>query len=327
MRQLGTLPSAASARRLADYLLTLKIDTRLLPEEGGWGVWVCDEDRLPQARQEWDEFQRNPFDSRFTSAAGAAEMLRQKERRLEAEHQRRTERLQRRMARLGDNRRPLTAVLIAVSVVATLASNMGSSSSPVTRALTIAPYKIENRDDKTWIEWHDLDDLQHGQVWRLVTPIFLHFSIFHILFDMVLFYRLGGEVEARRGPWRLLALVLAIAVPSNLAQYWLGDLRWDGSSLAAHPSSPLFGGMSGVVYGLLGYAWMKVRFDPDLGVYVQPSTVLWLMIWFFLCVSRRFQEFVGPIANMAHGAGLVSGLVYGALPPLACRLWHSLRGD
>jgi GlpG protein len=322
MRQLTTLPTAAAARRLADYLLTLKIDTRLLQEDGGWGVWVCDEDRLPQARQELADFERNPYDPRFASAAGAAEALRQKERRVEAEYQRRDERLRRSWARITGGRRPLTITLIVLCALVSLFSRGGNlPQSPWLNVLFINPIHIEE-DGRSW--WYvRLLAVEHGQVWRLVTPIFIHFGLIHLIFNMTLLYRLGGEVEGRRGPWRLLLLVLAIAVPSNLAQYYLGDIRDDWT---LHPS-PLFGGMSGALYGLLGYVWMKVRFEPDLGLHVQPSTVLWLMVWFFLCASREFQSFVGPVANMAHGAGLVSGLLLGIAPPLARHLWHAVRGD
>jgi GlpG protein len=321
MRQLATLPNAAAARKLADYLLTLKIDTRLLQEEGGWGVWVCDEDRLPQARQEWAAFQSNPSDPRFTSAAGAAEMLRQKERRAEAEYQRRSERLHRRMARATSGRRPLTVALIAICVLVSLATRGGKDIGSIPfSTLAINPIVVEEGKVYTYTS---LWAITRGEVWRLVTPIFLHFGPIHLLFNMTFLFRLGGEVEGRRGPWRLLLLVIAIAVPSNLAQYYLGNTTTDW---VMHPS-PTFGGMSGVLYGLLGYVWMKLHFEPDLGLYIQPSTILWLMIWFFLCMSREFQEFVGPVANMAHGAGLLAGLAYGIAPPLARRFWHSLRGD
>jgi GlpG protein len=320
MRQLATLPTAAAARKLADYLLTLKIDTRLLQEEGGWGLWVCDEDRLPQARQELADFQRNPADPRFTSAAGVAEALRQKERRAEADYQRRDERFYRRLARITSGERPWTVTLIVVCALISLFSRGGNFRSPLVNDLLINP--IHGVDDNTPWWYVRLLAVEEGQVWRLVTPIFIHFGLIHLLFNMSLLYRLGGEVEGRRGPWRLLLLVIAIAVPSNLAQYYLGNITNDW---VLH-TSPQFGGMSGVLYGLLGYIWMKVRFEPDLGLQVQPSTVLWLMIWFFLCASREFQSYVGQVANMAHAIGLVSGLLLGVAPPFARFLWHSLRG-
>jgi len=64
-----------------------------------------------------------------------------------------------------------------------------------------------------------LVEVRGGEVWRLVTPIFIHFSIFHILFNCMMAYQLGGAIEMNRGSTRLALLVLLTAVPSNLAQF------------------------------------------------------------------------------------------------------------
>ena len=66
-------------------------------------------------------------------------------------------------------------------------------------------------------------------------------------------------------------------------------------------------GMSGVVYGLLGYAWMKGRFDPGSGLLLHPQTVAMMLIWFFLCLTGL----MGNIANTAHAVGLVLGIAWG----------------
>jgi GlpG protein len=68
----------------------------------------------------------------------------------------------------------------------------------------------------------------------------------------------------------------------------------------------MFGGMSGVLYGLFGFAWMKSRFDPQSGFYISPSTVTWLMGWYVLCMLGVF----GGVANWAHGFGLFSGVLF-----------------
>src|SRR5262249_19616206 len=115
MRQLATLPDEHAARALADYLLTLAIDTQLNQEPEGWVVWVRDEDRLPQARAELAEFTRNPSESRFTNAARAAEALRMQQERDDAAYQRRQINLRDRWG--GRAGRPaLTYTLIVVSV-------------------------------------------------------------------------------------------------------------------------------------------------------------------------------------------------------------------
>jgi GlpG protein len=314
MRQLATLPSASAARELADYLLTLQIDTRLLQEPGGWAIWVCDEDRLGQARQEWAEYQSNPHNPRFKGAARAAESLRQQREQGPAPPR---QRLVRRPTEVGGRHR-VTAMLISASVVVTFATNMCNfGTSGLARDLAIAPLAVRDHQLYKLPLWVGL---RHGQVWRLVTPIFLHGSIWHLLFNMVLLYQLGSRIEERRGWWRLLLLVLACAVASNLAQYYYGDTTSPGQG------SPLFGGMSGVVYALFGYVWMKAVFEPDLGLGMQASTIVYLMAWFFLCMSSDFQQLIGvSVANMAHGVGLLSGMAFGVAPTVFRLLAGGLR--
>jgi GlpG protein len=304
MRQLATLSNAGAARTLADYLLSLKIETRLLPEAGGWGVWVCDEDRLTQARQELAEFERNPRDSRFAAAAERAEVQREPRQEDHAPTRRPTS--PHRPADIGA-RHPITSLLLTASVVVTFATDMGSTRSVWTNRLTIAP--LVGRGNTL------PDMLQQGQVWRLVTPIFLHLHPLHLLFNMIIFYQLGRIIEENRGSGRYLCLILACAIPSNLVQYYLGHATWEGSWPIPHPA-PYFGGMSGVVYGLFGYLWMKAVFEPELGMTLPMSAVMLLMLNFFLCFSKEFQDLVGLVANMAHGGGLLSGIAIGIAPSL-----------
>src|SRR5205085_2056774 len=64
-----------------------------------------------------------------------------------------------------------------------------------------------------------LDAIRRGEVWRLVTPILLHFGIAHLVFNMIWLYQLGGLVELRKGHLAMAAIVLASAVVSNLGEY------------------------------------------------------------------------------------------------------------
>jgi GlpG protein len=323
MRQLATLPTAAAARALADYLLTQKIDTRLIQDGDGWAVWVCDEDRVSQARVELAEFQRNPHDARFAGAGRVAEAVRQQQRRAEAAPVRRP--LVRRPSDIGAQH-PVTTTLITLSVLVSLATHMGDFGWPLTGQLSIAPVYPAG---KNFIHIAPLEvGLQQGQVWRLVTPIFLHFTLWHLLFDMIMLYQLGSRVEERRGRWRYLVLVLTCAVTSNLAQYYLGHMTWDGERLRLETFSPRFGGMSGVVYGVFGYLWMKAHFEPELELYLPPSTVLLLLVWFVLCTTEWFQQTVsGPVANWAHGVGLLSGIFIGVAPTVGRVLFGGLRRE
>ena len=70
--------------------------------------------------------------------------------------------------------------------------------------------------------------------------------------------------------------------------------------------------MSGVVYGLLGYVWMKGKFDPSSGLFVHPQTVTMMLIWLVLCMTPVIPH----IANTAHAVGLAVGVATGFLSSL-----------
>ena len=72
MRQAGTLESPAAAQRLADYLLTLNIVSRVEPSDGRWALWIIDENQLQRAKEELQAFLQNPQDARYDAAGKAA---------------------------------------------------------------------------------------------------------------------------------------------------------------------------------------------------------------------------------------------------------------
>jgi GlpG protein len=144
-------------------------------------------------------------------------------------------------------------------------------------------------------------------VWRLVTPIFIHYGPLHLIFNMFWLLDLGAMIETRRGSLFLLVMVLITAAVSNTAQYYLG--HWG-------VRNPFFGGMSGVVYALFGYAWIKGKLQPQLGVGVSPQTVTIMLLWLVLCMTGL----LGAVANAAHVAGLLGGVVFAYVPYLTRRL-------
>ena len=148
-----------------------------------------------------------------------------------------------------------------------------------------------------------LADLLAGELWRLFTPIFVHFGALHLLFNMMWLWDLGGAIERLKGGPFLALFVAASGAASNLLQY-------------AITRSPDFGGMSGVVYALLGYVWMQGRFNPAFGIALHRSTVAMMLAWYALC----WTGWLGPIANWAHTGGLAMGVAWGFLdrrPPRA----------
>lgn len=333
MRQLATLPSADAARTLADYLLTLRIDTKLEQQPDGWALWVRDEDQVSRARQELEEFNRNPHDPRYTASSREAEALRRHKASEEKAYHRRQDRFNRRMSSAAA-RGPWTIALIVASALITVLCDSGGPE--LSQALSIAPYRIvqvplnpsqpvSEEGGAYALRLHSpgLEPILHGEIWRLVTPIFMHVTILHLVFNMCWLYTLGGAIERQRGALRYVSLVLVLAVLSNLTQYFFGHPTWDGSTLRL-VRQPNFAGMSGVVYGLFGYIWMKARFQPELGLGMHPSTVTFMMLWFFLCMTPWIRFLIGSgVANGGHAGGLIAGMLIGYAPTL----WHSLRSD
>ena len=65
--------------------------------------------------------------------------------------------------------------------------------------------------------------------------------------------------------------------------------------------------MSGVIYGLFGYVWVKTRLDPADGFRLDPTVAIIMFGLFLLCFTGIF----GGIANWAHAGGLAVGIVWG----------------
>ena len=143
--------------------------------------------------------------------------------------------------------------------------------------------------------------IEFGQVWRLITPIFLHFGIMHLLFDVIMFYQFGTLVETAHGSLRALLLILVGAVISNVAEAVFGHR--------------IFGGMSGVVYAQFGYVWMRGRFDPSVGFSLRSDTVFILVAWATLCSLNVIPN----AANAINLGGLFTGMIIGLTTALIRR--------
>lgn len=145
------------------------------------------------------------------------------------------------------------------------------------------------------------DSLAAGQWWRLLTPMLMHFGLLHLAMNGLWYWELGRRIEARQGAGGLLALTLLFAGLSNAAQYLFGG-----------PS--LFGGLSGVLYGLLGYCWIFQRLAPTPAYRLPPGVLVMMLVWLLLCASGLMTALgLGAIANAAHVGGLLAGCLAGLL--------------
>ncbi|AGZ34301.1 rhomboid family intramembrane serine protease [Pseudomonas sp. SWI6] len=143
--------------------------------------------------------------------------------------------------------------------------------------------------------------LGDGQWWRLVSPMLLHFGVLHLAMNGLWYWELGKRIELRQGPWMLLGLTLLFSLVSNLAQHF-----------ASGPS--LFGGLSGVLYGLLGHIWLYQWLAPNPLFSLPKGVLVMMLIWLVICLTGVVGQLgFGQIANAAHVGGLLIGCLTGLL--------------
>jgi GlpG protein len=312
MRMIGDFADESAARRFADYLLTLNIIADARQVAGAWTVWIALEDDMARGGQELHAFRANPDDEKYLSASGTASTIRKQAQRAERAHQKNTIALRDRLNRITLSRCPVTHALIALSIIVAMLSNVGRDIE------ALAPFYFS---PPTWIQTPEgwqvrsarLGPLREGQLWRLWTSIFIHYGWRHLIFNMLALYQFGGLIELRKSWKVLLALVLVAAPASSLAQY-----LWDYQTRRPTDLS-LPGGMSGVVYALFGYVWMKSDYEPETFLRISTNSVIIMLGWLVVCMFGV----MGSIANAAH----LSGLIYGMCVGLTPYLWRGRRAS
>lgn len=146
---------------------------------------------------------------------------------------------------------------------------------------------------------HIIFSLPHSEYWRLITPIFLHFGLMHIAFNMSLLWFAGRQIELLQGSVRMLGISMVIGLGSNILQ-------------AMYSEVAVFGGMSGVVYGLLGYGWIWNLLRPEKSLHI-PNVIFYFSLAMMVLGFAGFIGLLGAgkVANVAHLGGLIMGLLMG----------------
>lgn len=153
------------------------------------------------------------------------------------------------------------------------------------------------------------EKIQKGQIWRLLTPCFLHSDLLHLLFNMIWLLILGRQMEDRIGIFRFLLFILLTGTFSNTAQYLMG-----GSN---------FIGFSGVVCAIIAFIWYRQQEAPWEGYQLLPVTMAFISIFVlamagiqtlsFLLEVTGQQTFSTGLANTAHLAGAAAGYLLAQL--------------
>lgn len=265
-RLLTVFAEEAIARLLTDYLVSQGIAVELVsvPDPNPFQVFVLDPQHWERAVEIKNQFLANPGDRRYQ--ANAWETGHQLSQPLS---------FSKGFANWLPLIRnfPVTIFPIIASLLVYLALNIQGM--PVFQAFQFQP-------------WEQL--VASGQWWRLWTPAILHFSVIHIVFNLLWWWVLGRVLENRFGHMFLILFFMMTALVSNYAQYLMA-----GSG---------FGGLSGVVYALFGFVWWIGWLKPQWGIRLPNSLIGFMLIWLVLGYVDVLWV---SMANTAHTVGLVSG--------------------
>ncbi|AVO58895.1 rhomboid family intramembrane serine protease [Pseudomonas chlororaphis] len=200
-------------------------------------------------------------------------------------------------------RSPATALILLLSLIVAALTLLGENLDTL-RWLTFLEFRVVG----DYIQFTPLaDSLAAGQWWRLVTPMLIHFGFLHIAMNGMWYWELGRRIEQRQGSINLLGLTMLFSLVSNYAQY-----------LFSGPS--LFGGLSGVLYGLLGHCWIYQLLSPNPAYRLPRGVLAMMLVWLLICMSGLISVIgFGEIANAAHVGGLLVGCLTGLLGGLYSR--------
>lgn len=267
------------AHLLANYLTSQHIQAAVVQHDKEFVVVLDNHDNLDRAKVIADGFLANPTDPKYQQAAwDNGKNVR--------------------LAPSGNGfsmgniiadavKAPFTSVVFILCVAVYLLSLFGLFA-PIAQHLLMQPFSILSQNH----EW-----------WRLLGPAFIHFSALHIIFNLLWWGMLGAKIERTLGMSMLLIVFLVSATISNAAQALFSD--------PVQGNLFLFGGLSGVVYAVMGFVWWLGWLRPSWGLSLPNSIVGFMLVWLVLGYADILWV---NMANAAHTAGLISGcLLAGAL--------------
>ena len=195
---------------------------------------------------------------------------------------------------LALNTRSLYLYIIFIAVLLSFVTNFGFS-------ILLEPFLFLKNNGSSFYPSFENTFLVSKEWWRLITPTFLHFSFTHLIFNCLWIYILGSKIEIIDGKEIFLTLFLFTSLSSNLGQYFLtGDY--------------LFGGLSGAVYGLLGYCFILDLDNRGQRYDLPDALYIFMFIWLLIGFTGVLKVFgFGNVANIAHLVGMIAGFTLGII--------------
>lgn len=259
-----------AARLLVNYLQSKQISAEYVSQSGEHthGVLLLDDEQQQLAQGIVNEFVSNPGDHKYQQAAwqsGESVNL------ITSSTPFSPRKLLNSLAQV-----PVTSVVLVLCLVIYLLAAIG----------IYHPYE--------WLSIQTLGELADNQQWwRLVGPALIHFSLLHIVFNVLWWWMLGSQIERTFGTVTLLCLFMVSAVLSNVGQLLVSGVN--------------FGGLSGVVYALVGCVWWLGWLRPTWGLSLPKPMIGFLLVWLVIGYADILWV---SMANTAHSVGLVCGCLF-----------------
>ena len=257
----------------ANYLVTQGVEAQVNEIDGSFVVF-CAENKCNYAKAEFEAFIQQPHAEKYQQAAWQSSEV--------VEVRDGSESLlssfkQNFLAHAGI----VTLSVFSVCWLIFIASNLGWAQAIFSRVQFFPNLSV---------------DAFFSEPLRLLGPAFFHFSLLHIVFNTMWWWQLGGSIEKVLGKGTLINLFLLSAIASNVGQYLV--------------SGPNFGGLSGVVYALVGFVWWYGYLAPEKGLSLSKPIIGFLLFWLVLGFADLLPV---NIANTAHLLGLLSGCFFAVL--------------
>jgi membrane associated rhomboid family serine protease len=196
----------------------------------------------------------------------------------------------------------LVIVNCAVYVLALLANGLGFvSTGAIHEILGLVPYHVV-----------------HGWIWQVVTYSFIHYGIFHLLFNMLALWMFGSQFEIDWGRRQFLEFfffcVVGAAITSIVVgyggllayQFWQVPLFRSMASLTLIPTV----GASGGIYGiLLAYGILYGNREILLWFVLPVKAKYMVAVFIFIALVGALGD-SGGVANFAHLGGAFFGWIY-----------------
>ncbi|GGI77142.1 rhomboid family intramembrane serine protease GlpG [Shewanella hanedai] len=270
MIEIGRLPNERAAQALVDYLKGENIDCKVTHVEQGVSLAVVRDQDSVKAAMEFQRFIQNPHDDKYLQASWD-----NGDTHVKMDYGAPSLQL---LTQFISGAGPLTLSIFFICVIVFAGFNLGFAN-PIYEYLSF---------------FNAVPDTNLSQVWRIFTPTLLHFSALHIIFNLLWWWYLGGKIENKLGAAPLFILLIVAGTLPNVLQYYIGG--------------PNFGGLSGVVYAVVGYTWIMGVKRPELGIGLPPAYMGFMLLWLVFGFTDLFGL---SIANGAHIGGLMVGLAQG----------------